>query len=70
MMSWKPPQVAFEPRHLVKALFDSTTAEAELMSVAARGDVEITASRSCEGERMEEGCCISCDCFNAVWKRG
>ncbi|MGB0489788.1 MAG: hypothetical protein ACPHK3_05690 [Candidatus Poseidoniaceae archaeon] len=46
MMSWKPPQVAFETRHLVKALFDSTTAEAELMNVAARGDVEITASRS------------------------
>ena len=46
MMSWKPPRVAFETRHLVKALFDSTTAEAELMNVAARGDVEITASRA------------------------
>ena len=29
-----------------QGLFDSTTAEAELMNVAARGDVEITASRS------------------------
>jgi len=46
MMSWKPPQVAFETRHLVKALFDATTVEAELMGVAARGDVEIIATRS------------------------
>ncbi|HIH52646.1 MAG TPA: hypothetical protein HA286_00060 [Candidatus Poseidoniaceae archaeon] len=38
--------MAFETRHLVKALFDSTTVEAELMGVAALGDVEITATRS------------------------
>jgi hypothetical protein len=46
MMSWKPPQVAFETRHLVAALFDAETTEAKLMNVAALGDVEITATRS------------------------
>lgn len=46
MMSWKPPQVAFEAKHLVRALFDSTTEEARLLEVAARGDLEITSSRN------------------------
>jgi predicted nucleic acid-binding protein len=44
-MSWKPPQVAFDAKHLVRALFDSSTEEARLLEVAARGDIDIVASR-------------------------
>ena len=46
MMSWKPPQVAFDAKHLVRALFDPSTEEALLLEVAARGDLDIQASRS------------------------
>jgi predicted nucleic acid-binding protein len=45
VMSWKPPQVAFDAKHLVRALFDSSTEEARLLEVAARGDSDIVASR-------------------------
>ncbi len=45
VMSWKPPQVAFDAKHLVRALFDSSTEEARLLEVAARGDIDIVASR-------------------------